>query len=215
MIEYHKRTGDLMPALTHFGAAAHPVSRGIRRGRLATVITITFRRAVQPSKGHAPCAGAERRTFTSRDTDFLVSNSPDFHPTDVLEDADGSLLVIDTGAWYKLCCPTSQLDAPEVLGAIYRVRRQGAPRLDDPRGRKLAWRTMPPPELAQLLDDVRPAVANRAIQVLAALGSGAVPTLDEVLRTPPSADAERNTSDPWTPAQCRWALTRIERATAR
>ena len=37
-------------------------------------------------------------TFKSRDSDFLVSNSRDFHPTDVLEDADGSLLVIDTGA---------------------------------------------------------------------------------------------------------------------
>ena len=36
-------------------------------------------------------------TFKSRDSDFLVSSSRDFHPTDVLEDADGSLLVIDTG----------------------------------------------------------------------------------------------------------------------
>ena len=67
-------------------------------------------------------------TFKTRDIDFLVSNNRDFHPTDVLEDADGSLLVIDTGAWYKLCCPTSQLAKPEVLGAIYRVRRTGAPR---------------------------------------------------------------------------------------
>ncbi len=46
----------------------------------------------------------------------------DFHPTDVLMDADGSLLVIDTGGWYKLCCPTSQLWKPDVLGGIYRVR---------------------------------------------------------------------------------------------
>jgi putative heme-binding domain-containing protein len=146
-----------------------------------------------------------------------VSNSRDFHPTDVLEDADGSLLVLDTGAWYKLCCPTSQLAAPEVLGAIYRVRRKGAPRPDDPRGRKLTWRAMPPSELAQLLDDVRPAVANRAIQELAALGSGAVAALDDVLRTSafapsalrrdrPSADARRNAV---------WALTRIEMPTAR
>ena len=39
---------------------------------------------------------------------------------DVFEDADGSLIVIDTGGWYKLCCPTSQLAKPDVLGAIYR-----------------------------------------------------------------------------------------------
>ena len=55
-------------------------------------------------------------TFKTRDEDFLVSNNLDFHPTDVLEDADGSLLVIDTGGWYKLCCPTSQLGKPDVLG---------------------------------------------------------------------------------------------------
>ena len=33
--------------------------------------------------------------------------------------------MVDTGGWYKLCCPTSQLHKPDVLGAIYRVRRDG------------------------------------------------------------------------------------------
>ncbi len=74
-------------------------------------------------------------TFTTRDTDFVVSDSRDFHPTDVIEDADGSLLVVDTGGWYKLCCPTSQLAKPDTLGAIYRVRRTGAAPVNDPRGR--------------------------------------------------------------------------------
>jgi len=207
VIENHKRTGNLMPALTHFGAAAPSgltryASRvfgdGYRDNFFAALFNLqkVTRHVLEPS-------GA---TFTSRDSDFVVSNSRDFHPTDVLEDADGSLLVLDTGAWYKLCCPTSQLAAPEVLGAIYRVRRQGAPRLDDPRGRKLPWRTMPPPELANLLDEVRPAVANRAIQELAALGSGAVSALDDVVRTSRSADARRHAV---------WALTRIQTATAR
>src|SRR3546814_9217684 len=59
-------------------------------------------------------------TLVRSDSDFLVSDNTDFHPTDVIEDADGSLLVIDTGGWYKLCCPTSQLWKPDVLGAIYR-----------------------------------------------------------------------------------------------
>ncbi len=68
-------------------------------------------------------------TYTSTDSDFLVSDGVDFHPTDVLPDADGSLLVVDTGGWYKLCCPSSQLAKPDVLGAIYRVRKIGAPRL--------------------------------------------------------------------------------------
>ena len=38
-------------------------------------------------------------TFTVRDSDFLTSEDRDFHPTDVIEDADGSLLVVDTGPW--------------------------------------------------------------------------------------------------------------------
>jgi putative membrane-bound dehydrogenase-like protein len=36
-------------------------------------------------------------TFTTEDSDFVASDNLDFHPTDVIEDADGSLLVIDTG----------------------------------------------------------------------------------------------------------------------
>lgn len=59
-------------------------------------------------------------------TDFLVSDDPDFHPTDVLEDADGSLLVIDTGGWFRIGCPQSQIAKPEITGAIYRIRRIGA-----------------------------------------------------------------------------------------
>ena len=75
-------------------------------------------------------------TFRTADSDFLVSDNLDFHPTDVTEAPDGSLVVIDTGGWYKLCCPTSQLVKPDVRGAIYRVRKVGAkptPRPANPR----------------------------------------------------------------------------------
>ena len=65
-------------------------------------------------------------TYTTKDSDFVVSDNLDFHPTDVIEDADGSLLIVDTGGWYKLCCPTSQLVKPDVTGAIYRVKKVGA-----------------------------------------------------------------------------------------
>ena len=88
-------------------------------------------------------------TYASTDSDFLVSDSVDFHPTDVLPDADGSLLVVDTGGWYKLCCPSSQLAKPDVLGAIYRVRKKGAPRLA-PAARHAAYvRLTGPPGLNQ------------------------------------------------------------------
>ena len=67
-------------------------------------------------------------TYTTKDSDFVVSDNLDFHPTDVIEDADGSLLIVDTGGWYKLCCPTSQLVKPDVTGAIYRVKKIGRTR---------------------------------------------------------------------------------------
>jgi putative membrane-bound dehydrogenase-like protein len=105
-------------------------------------------------------------TFTTTDEDFVVSNNVDFHPTDVVEDADGSLLIIDTGGWYKLCCPTSQFHKPDVLGAIYRVRRKDAKKVNDPRGLKLDWAKMKLPELVQLCRDTRAAVRCRAIETL-------------------------------------------------
>ena len=124
----------------------------------------------------------------------------------MIEDADGSLLVIDTGAWYKLCCPTSQLAKPRVLGAIYRVRRKGGAAPADPRGRSLAWATMTPADLAGLLDDSRPAVQSRALHQLGKVGEAAVPALADVLRRSRSVEARRNAV---------WALTRIDGAPAR
>ena len=65
-------------------------------------------------------------SFRATESDFVVSSSLDFHPTDVLADADGSVLILDTGGWYKLCCPSSQLWKADVLGGVYRVTKTGA-----------------------------------------------------------------------------------------
>jgi putative heme-binding domain-containing protein len=122
----------------------------------------------------------------------------------VLEDADGSLLVLDTGGWYKLCCPTSQLVKPDVLGGIYRVRKKGAAKVDDPRGLKLAWEKMGPKEianpkeLATLLGDPRPAVRRRAIETFAAKGADVVPALDWVME---NESGETCRSAIWTAAR--------------
>jgi len=129
-------------------------------------------------------------TFKTHDEDFLVSNNLDFHPTHILEDADGSLLVVDTGGWYKLCCPTSQLHKPDILGAIYRIRRKDAPNVEDPRGLSLDWPKLSAKELTSLLGDSRPAVRRRAIQTLPGKGEGAIDALREMKST--SIEARRN-----------------------
>jgi putative membrane-bound dehydrogenase-like protein len=144
-------------------------------------------------------------TFRARPENFLVSEDAAFHPTDVVEDADGSLLVVDTGSWFSHC-PTSQLGKKPVAGGIYRIRRQGAARLADPRGLSLKWDRLTARELTTLLDDPRFAVRERAIACLAKQGNEAVVSLQEVIRTGRTAAARRNAI---------WALTRIDGAEAR
>lgn len=145
-------------------------------------------------------------TFSSKNEDFLVCDSLDFHPTDVIEDADGSLLVIDTGGWYKLCCPTSQLGKPDVLGAIYRIRRTGARQVQDPRGLKLAWHDFGPEQLAKLLDDPRPAVRKRAIATLVANREQALEAIQQALRPGRSKLVRLNAV---------WAATRVDHVKGR
>ena len=45
--------------------------------------------------------------------------------TDVLEDADGSLLVVDMGAWFTYGFLGNPMPRPESLGGIYRIRAHG------------------------------------------------------------------------------------------
>ncbi len=66
--------------------------------------------------------------FRVRTEDFLTCDDPDFHPTGLVEDADGSLLVIDTGGWFRIGCPTSQIAKPHVTGGVYRIRKKDAPK---------------------------------------------------------------------------------------
>jgi len=112
-------------------------------------------------------------SFSTKDDDFVSSPDLDFHPTDIIEDADGSLVIVDTGGWYKLCCPTSQLHKPDVLGGIYRVSRAGAPKVEDPRGKKLRSIAfaMGIEQWLGLLKDPRPAVQHWGIESLAQMAN--------------------------------------------
>ncbi len=208
VIYEHKWTSPaLMPVLTHMGPAAPcGLTRYESRVFGPEYQDNLFAAQFNMHKISRHILEPDGATFKSRDEDFLVSSNSDFHPTDVLEDADGSLLVVDTGGWYRLCCPSSQMYKPDILGAIYRVRRQGAPRIDDPRGLKLAWAEMSAKDLTDLLCDPRPAVRQRAVQVLAARGLRAMEVLKETVSQARSAEARRNAV---------WALTRIDHPVAR
>ncbi len=190
VLDGHIRTSpDVLPVLSHLGPAApcgltayesDAFGKEYRDNLFASHFNLQkiTRHVLKPD-------GA---TFKSEDSDFLVTADRDFHPTDVIEDADGSLIVVDTGGWYKLCCPTSQLPKPDVLGAIYRVRNVSAPKMDDPRGLTLDWSNANPDDLVKRLDDPRPAVRRRAIATLAKLGHDALPALARVICAEPLLD---------------------------
>ncbi|HTL54753.1 MAG TPA: PVC-type heme-binding CxxCH protein [Candidatus Limnocylindrales bacterium] len=207
VLDDHKKTGDLMPIMVHLGAAAPCSVIRYESDAFGTEYRDNlFVCCFNMHKITRHVLEPERATFKTKDSDFLVSSSTDFHPTDVIEDADGSLIVVDTGGWYKLCCPTSQLSKPDVLGAIYRIRRRGAPKLDDPRGLSIAWGKLSPDDGVKLLDDARPAVRKRAIHELSKLGSAVVPALTNTVATSDSLSKRRNAV---------WTLTRINDPAAR
>ena len=191
VLEGHARTGDLLPMMTHLGPAA---PSGLARYE-SSVFGSEFQNNLfvcqfNLHKVSRHVLVPEGSTFKTIDSDFAVSDNTDFHPTDVLEDADGSLLIVDTGGWYKLCCPTSQLAKPDVLGAIYRIRRNSAPKLGDPRGLKLAWRDVPVTNLMTRLEHPQNIVRRRAAHALVkSRGEEAYYAIERVLRESPSAPA--------------------------
>src|SRR6266404_1551584 len=203
----HKKTGELMPIMTHMGPAAPcSVIRYESRVLGEAFQDNLFACYFNLHKVSRHVLVEDGATFKTQDLDFVTSDNPDFHPTDVIEDADGSLLVVDTGGWYKICCPTSQLSKPDVLGAIYRVRRSGAPTVKDARGVRLAWGRMRPAELVKLLGDERPAVCHRAIHDLALAGEQGIRDLAETAKEERSVTIRRNAI---------WTLTRIDSPGAR
>src|SRR5260370_31302518 len=56
-------------------------------------------------------------TFRARDTDFLTTAAHDVRLTDVLEDADGSVLFIAMGAWFTSGFPARPLPKPDAAAA--------------------------------------------------------------------------------------------------
>jgi putative membrane-bound dehydrogenase-like protein len=199
VVREFKRTGDLLPSVVDVGWVAPSGLMRYRGHAFGKEYTNNFFSAqFNVHKVQRHIVERDGATFRARNEDFLVSTHPDFHPTDVLEDADGSLLVVDTGGWFRIGCPTSRVDKPQIRGAIYRVRRRDAARVQDPRGLRLPATT----PLSVMLDDDRFAVRDRAIDEGAKRG---VADVKEALQSP-SARARQNAV---------WALARIDGPEAR
>lgn len=116
-------------------------------------------------------------TFSTEDEPFVTSSSSDTHPTDVLQDADGSLLLVVTGGWFIEGCPLSRVAKPDVKGGIYRVKKVGSHEIDDPRGLALKFEEMSGETLVQHLSDPRFVVNDRAMAALVSKGENGVKAL--------------------------------------
>lgn len=177
------RTGPLLPALTHFGAGAPSGTTRLKSASLGGEYRDNFLTALfnlrKVVRHRLEPFGS---TFRSLDSDFVVSDNHDFHPTDVIEDSDGSILIIDTGGWYKVCCPTSQLAKPEILGAIYRVKKSGTQRPIDPYGSRLNFKSISHGRLVDLLGDQRTFVVESATREIVKRGREVLPELQLLFR---------------------------------
>jgi putative membrane-bound dehydrogenase-like protein len=67
-------------------------------------------------------------TYAATENAFAKLDDPDVHLTDVLEDRDGSLLVVNTGGWFRIGCPSSLMAKPDITGAVYRLARKSSTR---------------------------------------------------------------------------------------
>ena len=199
------QTGHRLPALSRWGQVA---PSGMMRYRSA-VFGAAYRDtyfAAQFNTARVMWTRLQRQgaSFLSEDEVFLSSTSRDFHPTDVLEDADGSLLVIDTGGWFRISCPKSEVAKPGIPGAIYRIRRVNGKALVDPLGSQVDWSRASAVELARLLDDARVFVRDRARESLVTLGDRGLAALEVAPES--TVVWRRNTV---------WTLSRIATARAR
>src|SRR5690606_15771701 len=122
-------------------------------------------------------------TFQTDDEAFITSTSPDTHPTDVLQDADGSLLVVITGGWFIEGCPLSRVAKPDVPGGIYRIRKMGAHEMEDPRGLSINFDELSEADLVDHLSDPRFSVKDQAIEALVKRGAEAVEPLINVMES--------------------------------
>lgn len=177
------RTGELMPVVTKYSRVA---PSGIGRYRHTAFGTDykdnLFSAQFNTHRVLRHQLIRDSGSFRTEDEVFFSTNDEDFHPTDVLEDADGSLLVVETGGWFIEGCPLSQVSKGELKGSIYRVRKTNAPKTADPYGNRIAWPSLTPAQAVTYLTDARPTVRDRAADRLVDLGASAVGVLTNVVR---------------------------------
>jgi putative heme-binding domain-containing protein len=196
-------TGESLPALALYPAVA---GSGVTRLRTSALgrdyencfVTAQFN-ARRVMRHRLESVGS---TYRAVDAPILSSSDPHFRPSDVIEDADGSLLVIDTGGWYVQHCPTNRIGEAQVPGGIYRVQRRDANRVADPWGLAIDFSKLSVEQLIDHLSDHRVAVQEKATQALCSHGQAACAALTRLAMNEQAPQHAR--------LHAIWALSRLE-----
>lgn len=128
VLDGHPRTGALMEPTVELGPAAPAglmalesiVPPGIVDPELGALLCAQFNLhqiSLHPLRRDGQGAGYQAASIP-----ILRTERIDFHPVDVLLDSDASILIVDTGGWYDLCCPSSGTDQRVADGGIYRLK---------------------------------------------------------------------------------------------
>ena len=207
VIDEFLRTGPLLTEFHNFGHVAISGMLRYRSGHLNpawkdTAIATHFNtQQVTTTK-----FGVDGSTFSGGETEtiFKIMN-PDAHITDVVEDANGDLLVLDTGGWFRIGCPSSQVAKPDIAGAIYRIRKADDNDSEiDFRGVEIDWENRDPDKIAALLDSEHFAIRDRAITEMASRGQSAIPELQTILANPNSTRTAKQNAV-WTLSRLRFS----------
>lgn len=205
--DHLKLTGELMPVMTKLARVSHAGLMRYRGNILGKEINGNlFTAQFNTGRIMRHIITPEGATFRTTDEPFVQSDNTDIHFTDVLEDADGSLLVVNTGGWFIAGCPLSVVAKTNVLGGIYRVKKTGATVTEDPWGRKIDFKNATPQQLVNLMMDERPVVRDHAIEEIVMKADIAADVLKKSL--PLFKDEEQR-------AAAVFALSRMQTATAK
>ncbi len=204
VLEEFRKTGDLLPPVHNFGHVAVSGMARYRSGVLNPAWTdgwlVTHFNTSDLTLTKLLPKGAGYESVETQSI-FRVLK-PDAHLTDVLEDRNGDLLVIDTGGWFRIGCPTSQIAKPEVVGNIYRLSKSDAPAYIAPVYPD--WDRLTSEQVSEFLGAPEDWLQDRAITELAVRGDPAIPELQRLLQSgTASATARRNAI--WTLARMKFS----------
>ncbi|MBU6175222.1 MAG: hypothetical protein KGQ60_15540, partial [Planctomycetes bacterium] len=130
VLRSHVKTGPLMTPIVEMGPAApagvlvtseqNPWNNG--SSDAPTLVAAQFN--LQRVTAHQ--LTRQGSSYIANTINLVLSEQLDFHPVDILEDVDGSLILVDTGGWYDLCCPSSGTEERVAKGGIYRLRAKSS-----------------------------------------------------------------------------------------